>query len=389
MSLPAVHQFIPTAEPGAVGAHARELQGLLTERLGVHSEIFAEHIHAPFEGVARPYRQYGTAVPAHPSDVAVYHMAVGSVMADQLMARAGRLVVNHHNLTPARFLRPWDPVAAAGVGHGARQLATLAPATELGIADSCFNERDLVADGYRSTAVAPVLVDLNAFDQPRDAGVERRVEASRSTRGTTWLFVGRLVPNKAHHHLIRALATYRRLYDAGARLWLVGGGSPTSSYGAVLRAYIAALGLTDAVEITGPVSAVELAARYRHADVFVCLSEHEGYCVPVLEAMWHRLPIVTLESSALPETVVDAAIVLPAGRHPQPPAAMVAASVERAVHDDALRERLIAAGSRRVEERSLERTRDRMAEVIGAVLGGRPPPPPAAGAPARMTSFPP
>ncbi|MDQ2726611.1 MAG: glycosyltransferase family 4 protein [Actinomycetota bacterium] len=371
MSVPAVHQFLPTAEPGAVGAHTREVQRLLTGRLGVRSEIFAEHIHPPFEGVARAYGDYGRTVAATPSDVLIYQMAVGARMADTLPDLPGRLVVNHHNLTPSRFLRPWDPTAAAAVELGARQLAALAPATELGIAVSGFNELDLVATGYRTTAVAPVLVDLEAFDQPTDADVERRTEATRSSQGATWLFVGRLVPNKAHHHLIRALAVYRRLYDPHARLWLVGSRSPTSSYEAALRAYIVALELTDAVDITGPVSPVELAARYRHADVFVCLSEHEGYCVPVLEAMWHRLPIVTLTSSAIPETVVDAAIVLPTGPGPQPQAATVAAAVERAVHDEALRAALVIAGTRRVAERSLERTRDRMAEVLGPLLRPR------------------
>ena len=368
MSYPAVHQFLPAAESGAVGAHALELRRLLTERLGARSEIFAEHIHPPFEEVARAYRDYGTAVPASPTDVLIYHMAVGSTMADQLVSGAGRLVVNHHNLTPTSFLRPWDPIAAAGVERGARQLAALAPATELGIADSRFNEKDLRATGYRTTAVAPVLVDLEAFDQPKDHDVERRMAMSRSHHGATWLFVGRVVPNKAHHHLVRALAVYRHLYDPHARLWLVGSGSPTSTYEAALRAYIAALELNDAVEITGPVGAIELAARYRHADVFVCLSEHEGYCVPVLEAMWHRLPIVTLQSSAIPETVVDAAIVLPTGRDPQPQAATVAAAVERTLHDETLRAGLVSAGTRRVAERSLERTRDRMAEVIGPLL---------------------
>ncbi len=368
MISPAVHQFLPTAEPGAVGTHARELQRLLTERLDVRSELFAEHIHPPFDGVARPYRDYGTTVPAGPSDVIIYQMAVGSTMAAQLTARSGRLVVNHHNLTPTRFLRPWDPKAAAAVELGVQQLAALAPRSELGIAVSRFNEGDLVANGYGATAVAPVLVDLEAFDQAEDPDVERRLRAGRSARGAIWLFVGRVVANKAQHHLIRALAVYRRLYDPEACLWLVGASSPSSTYDDVLRAYITDLRLTDAVDLTGPVSPGELAARYRHADVFVCLSEHEGYCVPVLEAMWHRLPIVTLTSSAIPETVMDAAIVLPTGRDPQPAAATVAAAVERALHDEALRARLVAAGTRRVAERSLEHTRNRMAEVIGPLL---------------------
>lgn len=382
MKCPAVHQFLPTAEPGAVGAHSLELQRLLTDQLGLRSEIFAEHIHPPFEGVARAYRDYGTVVvAAAASDVLIYQMAVGSTMAEELPDRPGRLVVNHHNLTPPRFLRPWDPVATAAVERGVRQLHALAPTTELGIADSRFNQGDLVAAGYPATEVAPVLVDLDAFDQPRLPEVERRVSAARSGTGATWLFVGRVVPNKAPHHLVRALAVHRRLYDPGARLWLVGSGSPGSAYDPALEAYIAALGLTDAVELTGPVSAVELAARYRHADVFVCLSEHEGYCVPVLEAMWHGLPIVTLASSAIPETVVDAAIILPTGaagrtrrsgpggRDPQPPAAAVAAAVDRVVNDDALRAALVAAGQRRVAERALPRTRARMTEVLARLLG--------------------
>ena len=127
------------------------------------------------------------------------------------------------------------------------------------------------------------------------------------TDAVTWLFVGRLAPNKAQHDIVKAFAAYRRFHNADARLHLVGGGRE-DAYAHTLRRFIHAAGLDDAVTLAGGVSSSELAAYYRAADVFVVCSEHEGFCVPLLEAMHHRVPIVAFAAAAVPETLGEAGL---------------------------------------------------------------------------------
>jgi glycosyltransferase involved in cell wall biosynthesis len=169
---------------------------------------------------------------------------------------------------------------------------------------------------------------------------------------------------------VRALAAYRRLYRQDARLVLVGG-PEEGEYYCALRSYIESLGLGGAVTLAGPVDDKELAEHYGQADVFVCLSEHEGFCIPLLEAMSHGIPVVTIESSAIPETVAGAALLLPCPGGRQPSALTVAAAAHRVLVDERLRAALVSAGRERVSDLSLERTRLKLGSALDAVTDGK------------------
>lgn len=362
----ALHQFVPTFEPGAVGGHVLQLQRLVGEALGAECEVFAEHVHPALEGRARRHLDYGRRVPARPDDVLVYHVAIGSAVADFVLGRRQRLVVNHHNITPPELYERWEPAAAYGCSWGRAQLPALAARAVLGVADSAYNEGELQEAGCRATATAPILVDLGTLTADVDEAALAGLERDRPGGGADWLFVGRVSPNKCQHDVVKAFAAYRRLYDPRARLHLVGGSS-SPAYSSALEGYAAALGLAAAVRLTGPVSAGRLAAHYRAADVLVCLSEHEGFCIPLLEAMAHRVPVVAFASTAVPGTLADAGILLPSK---QP--ATVAAAVHRVVSDAGLRQALVAAGVRRLADFTLERTRARWIAVLGALDGAGP-----------------
>ena len=355
----ALHQFVPTFEPGAVGGHMLELQRLARQVLGVEAELFAEFIHPAFEGQARRHTDYGRRVPARSGDVLVYHMAIGSVVADFVRQRSEPLVVDHHNITPPELYERWEPAAAYGCAWGRAQLPELAGRTTLGVADSGYNEDELRRAGYAATATAPILLDPAVFDSGVGSEDQATLARLRETKaGADWLFVGRVSPNKCQHDVVKAFAAYSRMYDAGARLHLVGGSS-SSSYWAALEGYVAALGLAGRVHLTGSVPAGGLLAHYRVADVLVCLSEHEGFCIPLLEAMAHQVPVVAFASSAVPGTLGDAGVLLPSKRP-----ATVAAAVHRVLHDDRLRAALLKAGTARLDEFSLPRTRERWVEVL-------------------------
>jgi glycosyltransferase involved in cell wall biosynthesis len=345
-----VHQFVPTLEPGAVGAHTLAVRDVL-RAAGHTSEVFAAEIDRTWSGrgahLLRDAR--GRA------DVIVYQMAIGSVVADAVLARSEPIVVNHHNLTPMRFIAGWQPVAAHGVTWGRGQLRELGARAVLGIADSTYNEHDLVEAGFTRTTVVPILLDLTTLD------VEPAAAPTR-TAAVTWLFVGRLAPNKAQHDIVKAFAAYRRFHNADARLHLVGGGAD-EAYGRTLRRFVHALGLDDVVTLTGGVSPAELAAHYRAADVFVVCSEHEGFCVPLLEAMHHRVPIVAYAATAVPETLGTAGLLLDV-KDP----CTVAAAVDHVVGDAALRRQLVDAGELRVRDFDISRTGPAFVEAVTSAL---------------------
>ncbi len=350
----AVHQFIPNFAPRtAVGNHTLQVQAVLRE-MGVRSDIFVAEAAPALAGSSRPYRDYAGDGPA----VFVYQASTGSAMAEYLAQRPEPKVVNYHNLTPVSLFGAWEPQVGAELSLGRQQLADLAPATTLGIAVSAYNRGELDALGYRSTTVVPLLIDLAGFD---DKGVDEDALTrlhDQAGPGSCWLFVGRIAPNKAQHDLLKALAVYRRVYDPAARLRLVGGSS-SHAYLTALQRYRSALQLDDAVDIVGEVSDGELAAHYQAADVFVCASDHEGFCIPLLEAMHHGLPIVAYASSAVPETLGSAGVVL-ASKAPT----TMAAAVHRVASDAALRHRLVAAGRRRLADFDLATTRARFAAAV-------------------------
>jgi glycosyltransferase involved in cell wall biosynthesis len=338
------HLFVPCFEPGAVGQHTLLARDALVAA-GHDSRIFASEIDPVWadRGVQH-FADYGRSVPARPGDRLVYQVAIGSPVADWLVGRSETLIANHHNFTPIRYLQAWDPTATQGVAWGRRQLRRLADRCALGIADSRFNEVDLEAAGFGATTVIPVLVDLAASDGEPDAGTVDSMLAAKRDGGRDWLFVGRVAPNKCQHDLVAALAAHRRVYESRDRLHLVGGAT-ARAYSTALTSFVHATGLDDAVDITGSVRASVLRAHYRSADVLVCVSEHEGFCVPVLEAMHHGVPVVAYGAGAVAETVGDGGIVL---ERKDP--VTVAAAVERVLSDPELRVQLVAAGRRRAAQ---------------------------------------
>jgi glycosyltransferase involved in cell wall biosynthesis len=354
----AVHQFVPSFAPrNAIGNHTLQVQGVL-RGMGLESEIYVGDAWREVAHLTRPYRDLvggrGTWL--------LYQASTGSPIAEWLRARPEPKLVNYHNMTPASFFAPWEPHVGVELQAGRRQLADLAPVTELAIAVSGFNERELHAVGYGRTAVVPILLDTASFERELD---ERAVARLRRP-ATTWLFVGRTAPNKAQHDLFKALSVYRRVFDPDACLRLVGGSS-SHAYTSALEGYVKALQLEDAVELCGEVSDSELAAHYRAADVFVSASDHEGFCIPLLEAMHHGLPIVAYGSSAIPETLGGAGICLPS-KDPT----LLATAVHRVISDPVLRDSLVATGARRLVDFDLAANRARMADAVRAALEAHP-----------------
>jgi L-malate glycosyltransferase len=352
-----VDQVIPSlASRDAIGRHTLEIRDALAEA-GFDSEIFYGNCTPDVAEEGRPLAAMGR---TGRDRYLLYQASIGSPTFDVLAARAEPKLVNYHNITPAELLDEWAPEVGYEVRLGRTQLARLSADSRLAVADSGYNESELLEVGYANTAVVPLLIDMTSAGDEPDPVVLARLAEARAEGGADFLFVGKVSPHKAPHDLVKMLAVYRRLYDPKARLHLVG--SPLGDrYEPALHAFAARLGLADAVLVTGSLSPAGLEAYYRTFDAFVCASDHEGFCVPLVEAMGHGVPVVAYGVTAVPETVGEAGLVLPT-KEP----ARFAAAVHRVLTDEALRARLAGAAARRVEHFSLARSRRRFVELVQA-----------------------
>jgi len=341
----AIHQLLPTFSPrDAVGNNTLELRNLLLE-LGFESNIYSSHIHSELSTAALPVGELD-----EDKGWLIYHHSIGGSTGDTYEARTGRRILVYHNITPLDLVERWAPEVAAEIMLGREQTGRYAKLTDVAVADSDYNRHELDGLGYGRTITIPVMF--------APGKLAANTQAARSSRGTKVLFVGRLAPNKAQHELVAMLAVLRSTTDPYATLTLVGSRT-FASYSNALTSYVDELGLTDAVTIHEGATDKELAAHYAASDVFCCVSDHEGFCVPVIEAMHHGLPVVAFASSAVTGTVGNGGLVL-SSKSPD----LLAAAIQRVGDDAALRKRLITAGHGRAAAFDLELSRRAWTDLI-------------------------
>lgn len=360
-----IHQFLPVLRKGdATGDHTLRIRDVLSD-MGIGSQVWCQHNDTRDRRLARDFREFdqyrSSRRSAEPTWV-LYQASTGSPVADYVLARPEPKMIDYHNMSPAHLWEPWEPHRAVELEMGRRQLAALAKETQLALADSSYNELELIELGYENTAVVPILLELDDLATAADGAVVAQLEDEKARGGATWLFVSQIMPHKAHHDLIKAFAVYRRVFDPGARLYIAGFPG-CLSYLDALKAFVARLGLDDAVRIHERVPQAAMMAYYTAADVYVSVSEHEGFSVTALEAMAHDLPVVAYGAAAVPATVADAGVVL---RDKTP--SVVATAVHRVLSDDGLRARLTANGRRRIQDFRLETTVAKLRSLISDLV---------------------
>ncbi|MBO0728172.1 MAG: glycosyltransferase [Acidimicrobiaceae bacterium] len=323
-----VHQFVPVLLLlDAVGNHTLRTHQALQEA-GIPSSIWSAMIDPGLRRSAAPVgdfqaepRRTGT------SRVLVYQAASESNgIVDLLLKNREPKVISYHNFTPAEYFDGLDDRVAASLRRGVLEVRRLAEQVRVAIAASDFNATELRGMGIEDVEVIPPYLGPGLQAEPDPTTLEW---LRRTRQGIDLLFVGRVVPHKGHPHLIRVLAALRAAVDPKARLFLVGPPGPRK-YMRSLRA-LAELVVGSGVYLVGGVTDAQLAAYYKHADVFVSMSEHEGFGIPLVEAMRAEIPIVAYDSSAVAETLGGAGITV---RTTDP--AIVAEVVAKVVRDEKL-----------------------------------------------------
>jgi glycosyltransferase involved in cell wall biosynthesis len=261
-------------------------------------------------------------------------------MTAALREHRGKRVLLHHNITPPEFFAGWDDELRRICIVGREELSSLRGQVDLGLADSEFNRRELEALGFARTGVLPIYLDFRRYRESPNPVVRRLLEDGR----TNLLFVGRVVPNKRHDDLIRLASYWKRFISPDLRLVLVGKRPRRHEYMDALQSLFFEEGFTPAeVVFTGHVEHDELLACYAAADVFVSMSEHEGFGVPLVEAMLMRVPVVAYRSTAVGDTLGEAGLQFTEKR-----LAEMAEAAHLVTTDASLRERILAGQDRRL-----------------------------------------
>jgi L-malate glycosyltransferase len=352
-----VHQLTAALSYGdAIGNEALAIQSHLRAS-GYESDIFAEGVHPRMAHLARPLWEYAEV--SSPETVCLYHFSIGSAAGRMIYHAPDRLVAIYHNITPARFFVGFHPHLAGLCHHGRRELSAFAPRTELGLGDSEYNRRELEEAGYARTAVLPIVLDLSAYDVPPSPVTRALYDDGR----TNILFVGRMIPNKKIDDLIRVFAAYQKGFNRRSRLILAGDHRGHERYFARLTELVRELRVEEVV-FTGHVAQEELMACYSVAHLFLCLSEHEGFGVPLVEAMVFGLPVIAYDAGAVAETLRGGGLLLE-----EKDPLEVAALADRVLAGGALREAVLRTQSRALQEiRATDfgaLLRERLSPVLG------------------------
>jgi glycosyltransferase involved in cell wall biosynthesis len=351
-----VNQWVPAAHRGdAIGDSARRVRTLLRE-LGHQSEIYALTVDEDLQADIHPFDGPGS----RRGDVTIFHYALPSAMSEAFATLPRGRVLQYHNVTPAHFFAAYDPGIFRLAALGRNEIRGLAGRADVALGDSEYNRRELESFGFTNTAVFPIAVDIERIRH----GASRPALAALLDDGlTNFLFVGRIVPNKRIEDHIRLAEHYKRYVDTEYRFIFVGKTDGVPRYYNAVRALVAEYRMPeDRFIFTGAVPDEDLVTYYRCAHVYLSLSEHEGFCVPLLEAMAADVPVLAYASTAVPDTLQGAGV-----QFAPKDLEFAAELLGELAYNDVFRQRVIAGQRRRLADCGDQQLRDRLARILSLV----------------------
>ena len=355
-----VVQLLPTLSFGdAIGNDTIALKGVISE-MGYSTDIYAENIDKRLpEGIAQKADKLRD---LKKDDVLIYHKSTGTDLTFKIENYKCRRIMVYHNITPPEFFRPYSTAATQLTEHGYKGVEYLRDKIDYVLAVSAYNRSELVKMGYTCPMdIRPILIKFDDYKQTPDEATIKKYSDGRKNL----VFVGRIAPNKKQENVIRAFYCYKKL-NPESRLILVGSSTGMENYYERLVKYANALGIGDDVIFPGHIKFSEILAYYRLADAFVCMSEHEGFCVPLVEAMFFDVPVIAYDTSAISDTLGGSGVLLD-NNDP----VFAAAVIDRVLTDDKLRESIIEGQRRRLEDFSYERIRATFEKELTDFINGK------------------
>lgn len=351
-----VIQMVPILLPGdAVGNDVLAIERALLEQ-GYETGIYFRSAPEKTRSLGKTWDKLRLTE----KDVLLYHHATGDDMCYQLEKFPCRKILVYHNITPPEFFRGISKQVMRGTEAGLRCTQYLADKVDYCLADSEYNKQDLRAMGYTCPiSVRPILIPFSDYEREPDAVTLKKYQDGV----TNILFVGRVAPNKKFEDVIRAFYYYKMQKNSNSRLLLVGSSGGMENYQRALEEYVRELGIEESVVFSGHVSFPEILAYYHVADLFLCMSEHEGFCVPLVEAMFFDVPIIAYDSTAIPSTLGGSGVL---AKEKSP--AFIGELMHRILSDEQLKEQLIAGQKKRLEDFTYEKISAQLSAYLQAFL---------------------
>lgn len=347
-----IYQLVHTLSYGdAISGEVLALDRVFKES-GTESEIFAINVHPAYKGRAKDYRYF----PKDFTGEVILHYSLGSPLNPlyKSLAAAKRTLI-YHNLTPPQWFHGVNPRIVKDITDGLLELPELCSVSNRLLADSSFNASELHSLGF-DAKVLPLMFDPERWNVPANEGIASLLSGDDAIHV---LHVGRIAPNKCIEDIIKTFYFLHHHIEPRSRLWLSGIDIDTELYSFSLKRLVEEFKLGGAVHFCGGMADEEIKSLYTHCSVYLCMSEHEGFCLPTIEAMHFGLPVVAFGSSAVPETVGDGGIIVEE-KNP----ARVSELVYRVATEPVLRSMLVSQGRNRVGRFSIEVFRENVRSIF-------------------------
>ena len=355
-----VIQLISTIAFGdAVSNDTLALQDVI-KSMGYTTRIYAESVVTPYDSkIALPIEEVGE---LSKDDIAIYHLSTGSQLSFDFADYKCRKIVIYHNITPPEFFDGNNQFIKGINEWGLEGARYLKDKVDYCLADSEFNKQNLIDMGYTCPIdVLPIVIPMKDYQKtPAKAAMK-----DFGDNYTNIMFAGRVAPNKKQEDIIAAFYYYKKLYNPNSRLILVGSCKPEEVYFQRLQTYIRRLGIRDVI-FTGHRKFNYILGCYKSADVFVCMSEHEGFCVPLVEAMMFDVPVIAYNSTAIPWTLNGSGILLD-DKDP----VLVAGCIDKLVKDNNLKQKVIQKQRERLKDFEYEKIATMFKEYLNAFINGQ------------------
>ena len=352
-------QILPTLAYGdAIGNTVLAIDSVLKEE-GYVSEIYAITIDGRV--IKENIKDYRKLI-LNDEDFLVYHVSIGSDLDDIFKGFKGKKIIAYHNITPAHFFQGYDAFRESICKKGLEDIKELAGYPEYCIADSNFNKQDLINMGYKCPIeVMPIIINYSDYEKEASSQIINKYNDDF----VNILFAGRVVPNKKFEDIILSFYYYHKFYNVKSRLFLVGFYGEEDAYYGRLAQYVNELGLSKDVLFTGHIPFSDILAYFKSADLFLCMSEHEGFCVPLVEAMYFDIPIVAFDSTAVGETLGGSGILLK-DKEPN----KVAAAIDLVMTDNELKENILENQRERLKDFDDKKIKKQFLSILNRIREG-------------------